>query len=284
MLRLPFGTAGFALTWMAILASPGARAANLLVNPGFELPDASGGDATGIIGWTEFGAPFTRFVTRLTPANSGLQCLKMFGPFDFFGGGTGVVQRVPASAGQTWLAQVWSMNSSADAMQGGNFCVLKLEFYDAVGQFAGGAPVLGVNYQEVRVADAASPLDVWLPFSITLTAPPGTAFAQIVLVEVQLTQPFAGGAVFLDDAFLDQVCALHDPVFDTNDDAVIDENDLAVFDACFTGPAIPLADSAAIECRCLDVNGDNAIDLQDYGVFQRCYTGAGGVVDPSCDD
>src|SRR5262245_59829617 len=83
------------------LGASGAFGANLVANPGYESPDASAGDMTGITGWTEFGAPGTRYVTRQTPPHGGAQCLKMFGPFDIPFGGTGMYQDFPAAPRQT---------------------------------------------------------------------------------------------------------------------------------------------------------------------------------------
>ncbi|MBP7933719.1 MAG: hypothetical protein KA354_03630 [Phycisphaerae bacterium] len=195
-------TVGISLAAMFALLSPvgSAVAANLLANPGFEAPDAAAGDQTGVTGWNEFGEPWTRWVTRGVPANSGLQSLKMFGPWSQWAG-TGMTQAFPAAEGQLWEAGVYSRNDSIDAMQGANFCVMKVEFYDASGAPAGGGWATGVNLFEVRVADALSPLNTWQYFTTgPITAPAGTAVAQYVLVEVQGNDPVTGGSVFLDDA------------------------------------------------------------------------------------
>lgn len=257
-----------------------ALAGNLLANPSFETP--SGMDAQPVTGWTEFGDPSTRWVTQRVAPNSGAQALKMYGPWDIWGG-TGMTQAIPAAEGQTWIAQVYARNDSSDPMGVGNFCVMKIEFLDAAMGPVGGTWLAGVNVYEVRVADDATPKDVWQLFGLgTAPAPAGTAFAQLVLVEVQ-GPPVDGGSVFLDDAYFSQACGVHDPVFDVNDDGAVNSWDFDVFFACFTGPAIPLADTAAQECRCMDRNGDEAIDQQEFGLFQRCYSGM-EPVDPACDD
>lgn len=267
-----------------------ASAQNVLANPGFEEPEASGGDVPdAALGWAPFGDPYTRWVTRQAPPQSGLQCLKMFGPWNQWGG-TGMSQTFPAAPGETWVAEIWSLNFSADPISPGNFCVIKILFLDAGGvDPPGGVWLAGVNVFEQRVADSTSPLDLWQLFGVgSAPAPDGTAFAQLLIVEVQGNNPPLGGSVFLDDAVFRlqaaDVCALHDPVFDVNDDNTVDSQDMDAFQSCATGPAIPLAPDAPQICKCMDRNGDNAVDMHDYAVFQRCYSKATGSVDPDCDN
>ncbi len=259
-------------------------AGNRLANPGFESPSASGGDVNVIHGWNKFGDPNTSWLTWQVPPHGGSQCLKMYGPWDQYGG-TGMTQIFPAGPGETWIASIWSMNYSTDRMQNNNFCVMKIEFQDTGHGPAGGTWLAGVNVFEERLADANTPLDVWTLHGLgTAPAPPGTAYVNFVLVEVQMGDPISGGSVFLDDAFLSEVCDVHDPVFDTDDNGKVNADDFSVFKSCVTGPAIPLAADAPQDCKCMDVNGDSSIDMQDFGAFQRCYTGAAGTADPACAD
>ena len=212
----------------------------------------------------------------------------MFGPWNQWGG-TGMTQTFLAVPGQTWVADIWSLNYSADPMQGANFCVMKILFLgdDGVNP-PGGTWLAGVNVFEQRIADAASPLNAWQQFGIgSAPAPEGTAFAQLLIVEVQGNDPPLGGSVFLDDAVLRieaaDVCALHDPVFDVNDDQMVDSQDFDVFRGCATGPAIPLAGDALPICKCMDRNADSAVDAEDFAVFQRCYAASTATLDPDCD-
>jgi hypothetical protein len=170
-------------------------------NPGFESPDASGGDLPNIQNWTSFGAPNTRFVTQTVPPNSGLQTLKMFGPFDVIGGGTGVQQAVPAQPGDVYEAEVYSRRDSSDPIGAGNFAVMRVEFLDAGMGPVGGIFVDGVNSFEVVVANEFSPANIWVLNTLTTAAAPaGTAFASMLLIHVQGPPSITGGAVFLDDA------------------------------------------------------------------------------------
>jgi hypothetical protein len=81
--------------------------------------------------------------------------------------------------------------------------------------------------------------------------------------------------------------------FDGN--GFVDANDLSVFEACATGPAIPYDPANLPEpspgCTLSpDVNGkigadfdvDGDVDQSDFGVFQRCLSGEGNPADPAC--
>lgn len=80
----------------------------------------------------------------------------------------------------------------------------------------------------------------------------------------------------------------HDPFADTDLDGDVDQDDLAFFQLCFTGPGggIPAAPEY---CACLDVEGvggmpDGDIDQGDLGLFEDCASGPGIPADVACDD
>lgn len=161
----------------------------VLVNPGFELNNASGGDVPGATGWGGFNDNYTTDDF----AHTGTQSLKVFGPF-FPGGGAGTTQRQPAVVGTSYTASGFVFSPSTDAINGTNFAVVKLEFLDA------GNGV--IQAFESPQFNASSGLDNWVSRSASGIAPAGTVNAQIVLVHVQLNNPVTGGAVFFDDADL----------------------------------------------------------------------------------
>ena len=173
---------------VALILGIGAADA-ALVNPGFELDNASGGDVNGATGWTGFNANFT----TASQHNTGAQSLKVFGPFFQFGG-AGVSQDQPAVAGTSYTASAFAMTPTGDSISGSNFAAVALEFYNAS------------NTQIGRVESthltSTSAFDVWTPLSATGIAPAGTTTARIVLVHVQLNSPVTGGAVYFDDASL----------------------------------------------------------------------------------
>ncbi|NLE59964.1 MAG: hypothetical protein GX616_16550 [Planctomycetes bacterium] len=72
----------------------------------------------------------------------------------------------------------------------------------------------------------------------------------------------------------------HAPV-DYDSDGDVDQDDLDTFEACATGPGIPLLD---VDCEKADLDNDNDIDQTDFGAFQRCYSGEGMPVNADCAD
>ena len=72
----------------------------------------------------------------------------------------------------------------------------------------------------------------------------------------------------------------------------MDGDDLEVFEACATGPAIAY-DPQALPPGCTlvpdgngyiaaDFNTDQDVDQSDFGLFQRCYSGPHNPADPAC--
>ncbi|MCA9257194.1 MAG: PEP-CTERM sorting domain-containing protein [Phycisphaerales bacterium] len=186
----------------AVAMFPTTTRANLLSNVGFETPDASGGDVfdAPAAPWIGFNDPGLRYTTS-TVARTGNQSLKMFGPFDFIGGGVGAVQAVPATPGTTYTGEIWALNNSADAIQGNNFGVFKLEFLDAGFNLIPGG--LGVGFVESNPINAGTPQDQWTLLGAGGVAAAGTAWVQAVIVQVQLGDgngAFVGGSIFWDDA------------------------------------------------------------------------------------
>jgi hypothetical protein len=161
----------------------------VLVNPGFDADNASGGDVFGASGWSTFNFAFT---TEFTPPLSNPNTLKVFGPFFQFGG-SGVVQGgFAATEGQLWEASAYARIDSRDSIDPQNFAVVKLEFLDSSNTVIGFA-------ESSQITTASLPADTWQQFVAQGTAPAGTTTAQIVLVHVQLDNPPAGGAIFFDD-------------------------------------------------------------------------------------
>jgi hypothetical protein len=179
-----FASAAFLVVGSALPASAA------LVNPGFELDDASAGDVNPTTGW---GSGFNANFTSNDFAHTGTQSLKVFGPFFQFGG-AGTTQAQPAVPGVSYTASGFIFSPSNDAINGTNFAVVKVEFLDLSNNVIGAA--------ESPQFNLSSGLDTWVSRSATGVAPLGTVNAQIVLVHVQLNNPVSGGAVFFDDTDL----------------------------------------------------------------------------------
>jgi len=82
---------------------------------------------------------------------------------------------------------------------------------------------------------------------------------------------------------------------DFDADGDVDGDDLAVFESCATGPAVPYnpAELPEPEPGCTlapDTNGhiaadfdeDDDVDQSDFGAFQRCYSGEGNPAEAHC--
>ena len=65
---------------------------------------------------------------------------------------------------------------------------------------------------------------------------------------------------------------------DFDNDGDVDQDDSDLFEACASGPDIPLEPG----CQGKDFDSDNDIDQDDFAIVQRCYSGLGVPADPSC--
>jgi hypothetical protein len=86
-------------------------------------------------------------------------------------------------------------------------------------------------------------------------------------------QPSLSGSGFLH---------LSDPIpfayGDFDRDLDVDQNDLAVFESCSTGPGLFFS----VECTLADADGDDDVDQADFGFFQRCISGENLTADVNC--
>jgi hypothetical protein len=171
-----------------VLMASTASAVNLLANPGFENPQAGGAEYFGAPGWTDFGG--NTFTIKGQPpigpagAHGGTQVLKMFGF-------SGVYQQFAASAGQTWNADAWMLNDTADLMSAGQVAAINIEWINAANVNVGtvfGGTISGLT-----------PSNVWQNLTASGVAVAGTAFARVVLITGDFAGP-GGGAPRFDDA------------------------------------------------------------------------------------
>ena len=78
-------------------------------------------------------------------------------------------------------------------------------------------------------------------------------------------------------SFTFQTCTTFSPA-DFNQDCFVDGNDLAIFNACLSGPSVALVG----DCAKADFDHDGDVDMDDFGIFQRCYSGTGKPANPNC--
>ena len=65
---------------------------------------------------------------------------------------------------------------------------------------------------------------------------------------------------------------------DFDNDGDVDQNDVDAFEACASGPAVPLTPG----CEDKDFDDDNDTDQSDFAIVQRCISGEDVPGDPSC--
>lgn len=81
---------------------------------------------------------------------------------------------------------------------------------------------------------------------------------------------------------------------DLDGDCDVDADDLRIFEACSSGPAVPYdPQSLPAECPLVpdalnriaaDADRDGDVDAMDFAVLQRCHAGPDRLVDPTCAD
>lgn len=220
---------------------------NLLVNESFETP-GSGAPGNKFAGWTNYGNAFSQTINP----RSGAVCAKLFGNFTGTPNTSGVYQEQPTQPGRMWKASAWALHRSADAMQGGNFASIDLEWYNAAGAM--------ISYTSLPCLDPTRPTDTWILSTHAATAPPNAARVRMILMHVQ--PAMAAGAVQFDDAVLELASCY--PNCDGSTSApVLTPNDFQCFMNKYTA-----GDSVA---NCDGSTGTPALTSNDFQCFLNSY-------------
>ncbi len=191
--------------------------ANMLANPGFE---EGGGSYDG---WTTFGAgPNISTPDDDDIYRSGVAAAKIYGEFtncpDYpvFDVG-GAFQAFAVTPGAEYEFSGYSFVSLADMIIGSDTC-LSNRLIAKVVFFTGAGAEMSAN--EAVIGDWSTPLDEWIPFSVTAPVPTGAATVQAMLL---FLQPGCDeGSVFVDDCvFVEKTPVtepnmLVNPSFDTD--------------------------------------------------------------------
>lgn len=180
---------------LAVAPQAMASGVQLLTNPGFE---SLGGSYSG---WTTFGSG-VQISTAATDniIRTGAAASKIFGgftncPIPTFNVG-GYFQSFTPTVGQIYTFSGYSFVSSADSLLGNDTCVrnraiAKIVYFNAA---VGGAEIAT---NEVIIGDWSTPLNTWIPFSVSAPAPAGALRVQAMIL---FLQPGCDtGAVFVDD-------------------------------------------------------------------------------------
>jgi hypothetical protein len=152
------------LGWPAV-----APAQCLLANPSFELSGAG----TTFGGWNQFGPTGSS-----TEASHGHRSARVSGPNSGAWAVAGYWQPLGTAPGERWIASVRAWNRSSNPLAGGSQAILNIEWRD------GGSNL--ISYESYTVADASSPADQWIDFSVESgAAPAGAVQARLVLGVLQ---------------------------------------------------------------------------------------------------
>ena len=195
--------------------------ANLLSDPSFELPDASGGDVGGCAGnaWNCFNNNFISSNLFGPPvffanprAHSGTQVLKQF-LID-----AGYFQDAAANPGDTVDASVYAMNWNGDNFN--NIFLLQIFALNAEGnsldangtpfvnpfepfnQVVAAAPDVGGNPDYVLFGRNGGNDFDWTQMQVSSVMPANTVSTRIQLIHILVESTPENGAIFLDDASL----------------------------------------------------------------------------------
>ncbi|HEV2693748.1 MAG TPA: glycoside hydrolase family 16 protein [Verrucomicrobiae bacterium] len=201
------------LCGLAMVAMP-LRAANVLINPGFESDPA--GENRSLVGWTWFGQSWgNTFNETGADARTGNNFFKVFQGFTNATNYNGIYQDYISGPGAAYTADGWAKTITADALAGQNAIWLEVTFRDANGN------VLAL-YRSSIITAAAFPKNAWIDLPVTnqcnpnstaitntvktLVAPAGTYFVRFQAT-LQGDPAGSNGSVYFDDLNLNLVSA-----------------------------------------------------------------------------
>ncbi len=186
-------------TMASVIAVPAVSVANVLGNPGFEIP-ATPAVPPEYFGpgssWNGFGGGIFTVSSAVVAPHAGNQCLKMFG-----GCCSGAFQQFPALPGQTWNGGAWMLNANIDPMGGGQVAAVNIEWIQADGVTNSTI----IPFISNGTFTAASPRNQWTLQTITGVAPADAAYARLVVITGDFLPGGPAGAPFYDDAFLENL-------------------------------------------------------------------------------
>lgn len=194
-LRLPAVLSSAAACVMACASAFGA---NLLTNPGFELPpDTSMNVDNTVTGWNLLldtsRAQFYNHTPGALPAAQGGSWSLWLKTFESAGGGA--TQTVPVTAGTTYNFTALMLFEPSYPNIPNIDSFVQMQFQDSMGNNVGSADVTHINKATV-VADKMT----WTPYSVVGTAPAGAT-----QVQVEVGWANGSGVTGQQSAFADDV-------------------------------------------------------------------------------
>ena len=214
-----------------LLSASPARAANLLVNPSFEIGSGRGAPTS----WTRFAPP-----TAQVPPNcwvetggitqeDGVQHYKEWGAcYNNTNNAAGIYQDLSSAPGSTYQASGWFYTRGSDTLGADCYVWLQVEFLDshtnllALYKSDNFTASLGTDnwfqFQVTNACNIAAPVSIGDPFFNTyaktgtvsqLVAPAGTVTVRYRFVYVQVGSE--GGSAYLDATALNQISGAAPP-------------------------------------------------------------------------
>lgn len=158
-----------ALTLFLCLATCGPAAGQcILANPSFEI-GGSGGSVFG--GWNQFGA-----VGWVAEAVHGHRAARVSGPNSGDWDVSGFWQSQDCDPGEQWEVSGHIRHPASHPLTGQNVALVNIEWRDAAGEL--------IAYDSFAVADATTPLDEYIDFSVVSAPAPGGTVTTILLLGV----------------------------------------------------------------------------------------------------
>ena len=179
---------------MAAIVSP---AAAQLTDPGFEDPATLTFDGPPFLGsWEGFNGADASAAFTTTNPNNGASSLEI----NLLAGSTfaGAFQDVAVAEGDE---VVWSGFHALGSGSTPGGTEVRIEWADAAGAAFGATP----NFEPILTAD-----DIYVPYSVTGTAPAGAAFARLVYAGESFTVA-APQTIFVDDVSVSITPAIPEP-------------------------------------------------------------------------
>lgn len=183
-----------------LFALTSAASANLLINPGFESPDASGGEVNHTDwevsdGWTKVGSGGEHVITA-DVAREGDQSLRLRSPSG--NNFAMVAQDVAVGAGQTLVGSLYVFNPVDVPLDDGYIMQLNFRWLDGEGNQLGADATAQMTNADFQPGE-------WTLVTHQATAPEGTAVMQL---RITMRRPGGGGNsgdnrdLYFDDATL----------------------------------------------------------------------------------
>ncbi|MDX2115890.1 MAG: dockerin type I domain-containing protein [Planctomycetota bacterium] len=231
---------------------------NSIINPGFE--DFGGFNAAqSARGWGQFPRFAPNIFRNSDIPKSGAFAGFMYGQFTGADNFNGFYQTFDVAAGQRVDAEVFALHKSTDALVGGNFAFINLEFYNSMGVPVG--PIIsnaGLN--------SASPTNVYTQLPVSADVPAGATTCRLVIGLFQ--QGNSGGAVHFDDV---TIAIAAPPAFcagDANGDEFVNFSDITEVLRFFNTTYTPGSAGPG------DANNDGIVNFSDITEVLRQFNTA----------